>query len=770
MDRMDEEWDPGVGAHGAPRRHFRIVKLLGVGGFGSVYEALLERPDGFRKTVALKILHDEDVPPYVLRRFRDEAKVLGLLRDRAIVSVDVPTKLMDRWSIIMECIDGATASQVLKFIGPTPPRVALSIVGEIARALHKVYHLAGDDGQAIQLIHRDIKAANVAITREGDVKILDFGIARANFSARESSTLQNAGPDGTVGYIAPERFEGLEGPEGDIYSLGVTLYVMLTRVRPTHIDRRVDHPEAAMRSALEVAVSMCELNAEKRPTAQEIYRQCRSLVERMPGPSLSEWAERVVPDAQEAAQRHLSMSEEGDKLGLVGTILTEEPSKKPIMTAAPVTPPGRPARVEAPPPATPMPSAEGDSPRLRVKTTKVRVPTGDVARGSRPPAPPRANQPRSGVTRDPTRPPSAVRQATPSRTPGSIPPAHRSVPPPPSRTRKPNPSLPPRSRTPVPTGARRRTPIPSGAIHRTPVSAGARQHGPPSVVPRVDRTNPGPELTNSGRERTNPGRDRTNPGRERTNPRREWTNPGRERTNPRYDTGTIRRNRTQPRTDARIEIGNTGSRFTTSERPARPSRFLAAGFAGVLTAVGLLAVLAVGALWVAENRPEWLDAAGVDPALLEIPVWMIPGGLSADPEVVDPEEPTAQPVPAPTAKAPRAAKSASAAPQPDATPDPVEPSPASEGASADQVGVRLMFQPAGVDVTVDGREVVLDSPRSTTITLPVGTRSFQFVTPDGVKLARTIDVGGELGSTLIELRDGALSTCRPPSGITRCTQ
>jgi len=756
MDRIGEQREPGVGPHGQPRRHFRIIKLLGIGGFGSVYEALLERPDGFRKTVALKILHDEDVPPYVLKRFRDEAKVLGLLRDRAIVGVDVPTKLMDRWSIIMECVDGATASQILKFVGPIPPRVALAVVGEIARALHKVYHLPGEDGRPIQLIHRDIKAANVSITREGDVKILDFGIARANFTARESSTLQNAGPDGTVGYIAPERFEGIEGPEGDIYSLGITLYVMLTRVRPTHIDRRADHPDAAMRSALELAVEMCELDASRRPTAQDVHRTCRSLVERMDGPSRAEWAERVVPKAQDAAQRHLSMSEEGDKLGLVGTILTEGTGDKPLMSAAPVTPAGAPSRDGAPSLSIETPSGPG----LKVRTKKVRVPTGEVGRLANP----RSAVPARSRPPSPSDPPRPHRSATPSRPP-SLAPERRSVPPPPARTQAPP------TRTPVPTNGFSRP-----ASSRTPVAAGTRQHTPTSVVrerpvPR-ERTDPLAARADLLRERTHPGREGTNPRFEGPNPGYDGSAPRFEEPGPQYDPAE----ETQVHSDPRMPVPRDSEpRWAPphldpalDEPPARPSRFVAAGIAGVFTAIGLLATLGIGGLWVAENRPEWFDAVGVDPdEMLQIPAWMLSGGLNAEPSA----EPDPPPTPAPEPPGP--APTGQRAVEGPAATAAVAPAPRVEGADevADgKVRVQLAFEPPGVNVVIDGVQRVRDSPNDTSVNLEPGPHTFEFATKNGLVLVETIEVGRELGATRVELRDGELRSCRPPENIRRCTQ
>jgi hypothetical protein len=79
----------------------------------------------------------------------------------------------------------------------------------------------GDDDEPLRLLHRDLKPGNLQITQTGTVKVLDFGVARAEFDNREMMTTNNIG--GTIGYIAPERLQGIDGPAGDIWSLGVVL-------------------------------------------------------------------------------------------------------------------------------------------------------------------------------------------------------------------------------------------------------------------------------------------------------------------------------------------------------------------------------------------------------------------------------------------------------------------------------------------------------------------------------------------------------------------
>jgi cell division septation protein DedD len=281
-------------------RRYRVTALLGRGGFGTVYRAVLEGAGGFEKDVAIKLMSDADVPELQLQRFRDEARILGLVRDRAIVSVDPPTRLQGRWAVVMEYVDGASVQRLMK-LGPMPPGVVAEIVQEVARALDKVYRASGPDGTPLRLLHRDIKPDNLQITADGEVKILDFGIARADFSNREAHTQALIG--GTRGYIAPERLEGREGPEGDVYSLGVSAHFMLTGERPSRrqlmglapIDTSaLDDDGKALMAVVE---RMRSVMPDERPTAREVEDACRAVRRRCEGITLRRWAEANVPQA-----------------------------------------------------------------------------------------------------------------------------------------------------------------------------------------------------------------------------------------------------------------------------------------------------------------------------------------------------------------------------------------------------------------------------------------------------------------------------------------
>ncbi len=296
-------------------RRYRITGVIGKGGFGTVYRARLESSEGFIKDVAIKLLSRDDLPPDVLTRFRDEARILGLLRDRNIVSVDPPTRLGGRWAVVMEFVDGMSCGRLLNRTGPFPVTVALELIEEIARTLDNLWHHPGEDEQPMHLLHRDLKPSNVQITPTGQVKLLDFGVARATFGQRETTTTHHIG--GTVGYIAPERLDGVEDHKGDIYSLGVMLHELATGERPPrHGGQASPALDPDVRSVTELAEHMRSLEPEDRPNARQLEQTCRALRISLPGPELRDWARGNVPTqpefpADELVGRFLSQTLSG---------------------------------------------------------------------------------------------------------------------------------------------------------------------------------------------------------------------------------------------------------------------------------------------------------------------------------------------------------------------------------------------------------------------------------------------------------------------------
>ncbi|TNE91570.1 MAG: serine/threonine protein kinase, partial [Deltaproteobacteria bacterium] len=298
-------------------RRYRIERLLGKGGYGRVYKAELIGNVGFRKAVAIKLLHEEGVDEKTLQRFRDEARILGLLNDPAIIKVDPPIRLEGRWAVVMELAEGAPSHVFIKR-EPMPPGVAAELIGECARALDAAYNQEVD-GDPLRLLHRDLKPANVMVTTAGSVKILDFGIAKASFEGREAHTTKDLA--GTVPYMAPERLEGEESPAGDVFSLGIMLRRYVRRDKSLGFGRWKDYPNPPpltepMQHALQLAALMYQLEPEKRPTMREVEDMCER-IRRMDtrSPSLRRWVEPRFPGPD--------LDEEADTDPLLGVVLTE---------------------------------------------------------------------------------------------------------------------------------------------------------------------------------------------------------------------------------------------------------------------------------------------------------------------------------------------------------------------------------------------------------------------------------------------------------------
>lgn len=278
---------------------YRTGERIGRGGFGSVYRGVARGAGGFEKPVAIKILDDHaaDMVP----RLRDEARILAQLHHRAIVHVDDLVELDGRWGVVMELVEGADLAHLLR-AGALPPRAACELVGEAAAGLDAVHMATGPDGRSLALVHRDIKPANLRLTPRGEVKILDFGVARADFAAREGAT--HSGAFGSPGYLAPERHDGVDGPAADVYALGVVLAECLCgkaigvlsvdrAVHDVHVARIV----AALPAAGELVCEMLAYSREARPTAGEVARRLAALVPTLPGPMLVDWAPQHVQAA-----------------------------------------------------------------------------------------------------------------------------------------------------------------------------------------------------------------------------------------------------------------------------------------------------------------------------------------------------------------------------------------------------------------------------------------------------------------------------------------
>jgi eukaryotic-like serine/threonine-protein kinase len=200
---------------------YRLDERIAAGGVGQVWRAtdlLLERP------VAVKVLRPEySDHPETLERFRKEAKNAGALSNSHIAQVyDYgPSGPDGSPYLVMEFVDGPSLADLL-VVDPIEPAMALNVIAQAAAGLSAA-HRAG-------VVHRDIKPGNILISREGQVKVTDFGIAHA------AGQIPVTGPGlvmGTSQYMAPERIAGSHGSAAsDLYALGIVLHECLTGVPP----------------------------------------------------------------------------------------------------------------------------------------------------------------------------------------------------------------------------------------------------------------------------------------------------------------------------------------------------------------------------------------------------------------------------------------------------------------------------------------------------------------------------------------------------------
>ncbi len=293
-------------------RQYEILSPLGQGGFGAVYRARMKGEGGFTKEVALKILKPElahSAP--VAERLREEARLLGRVRHRAIVQVDALLVLDGRWTMVMELVDGPDLKAVLEH-GPVPLGPALEIAAEVAGALHAGWTALGPDEAPLRLTHRDIKPANICVTRLGEVKVLDFGISRAEGLLPEVAPAPGEKDEvfGTPEYMAPERFRQEGGPDADVYALGATLYELLGGARLGRAVLRPVHHFGMVETRLDtLGLKLGDLGAElrgllsdmlayepaARPDAREVERRLSRLRRSVDGLTLKDWAEQVLP-------------------------------------------------------------------------------------------------------------------------------------------------------------------------------------------------------------------------------------------------------------------------------------------------------------------------------------------------------------------------------------------------------------------------------------------------------------------------------------------
>ncbi len=223
--------------------HYRIVEKIGAGGMGEVYRAHDER---LERDVALKVLPAGTLADEQARkRFRKEALALSKLNHPHIATVfDFDTQDGTDF-LVMELVEGVTLSDKLA-VGPLPEKEISRLGGQVAEALEEAHEQG--------VVHRDLKPGNIKVTPKGQVKILDFGIAKllrpVSATATTESFTETQGVVGTLPYMAPEQLRGQAvDARTDIWALGVLLYEAARGERPFQGQTGYELSSAILREA-----------------------------------------------------------------------------------------------------------------------------------------------------------------------------------------------------------------------------------------------------------------------------------------------------------------------------------------------------------------------------------------------------------------------------------------------------------------------------------------------------------------------------------------
>lgn len=255
------------------RPRYEIVDRIDVGGMAEVFRGKAVSLDGYEKQVAIKrVLPPLAADAKFVNMFLDEARVSLALSHANIVSVFDVSRAGDTYFIVMEYVDGANLKTLMERSRasqrPFPIAVAARIGIEVCKALVYAHERKDSEGRLLRIVHRDVSPPNILISREGEVKITDFGLAKA------ASQVESTDPGfvkGKYGYLSPESADGQEvDGRSDIFSLGIILWELLAGRRLFQGDNDLETLQLVKQARIPGLAPLC---ADLHPELEAVVRR-----------------------------------------------------------------------------------------------------------------------------------------------------------------------------------------------------------------------------------------------------------------------------------------------------------------------------------------------------------------------------------------------------------------------------------------------------------------------------------------------------------------
>src|SRR5687768_9855243 len=241
---------------------YELVRHLASGGMARVYLARISSVGGFERHVVLKTVRPERTEDQsYLTMFLDEARLIAALHHQNIAQVhDMGVAEDGTYYLAMEYLHGETVRAILvqarERTVRLPLGLATTVIGAAAAGLHHAHERRGPDGSPLGIVHRDVSPSNVIVGYDGSIKLIDFGIAKAE--ARSTRT-QTGFVKGKAGYMAPEQALGHPvDRRSDVFALGIVLYELTTQARAFRASSEFEAVQRIVRGDLMRPTKVCD--------------------------------------------------------------------------------------------------------------------------------------------------------------------------------------------------------------------------------------------------------------------------------------------------------------------------------------------------------------------------------------------------------------------------------------------------------------------------------------------------------------------------------